>query len=283
LPVDVGGCTAGEAVPASGAWGEASLSAATKERSGVSDCVSAPSREIAFDAAEVVLVFEESLIAGENAETTETGADAGADADLVGVGSVGDVVGSVGGMPAPFPEDPLLVPPVPVPGELEALPPAGPPADEEDGGVEPAGAPADEEDGGVDGVGLVEGSSSPEDDPPVEEESSEEGDWAELSALSSLTPSSEVLAESRPSPSSKVPPDEGGTVAGVVVADFVSEASSSPDDHEEVEGEALLEVDEDDADVLSLPVELPLVFGLSPVEPSAPVSADEPDAAAAGE
>jgi hypothetical protein len=273
LPVGVDGCTVGTAVPTTDAWIGASLSAETKERSEVSGCVSALSREIAFDAAEDALIFEESFIAGANSETTETGADVGADADLVGVGSVGDGVGSVGGTPATFPEDPLLVPPVPVPGEPELLSPAGVPADDEDGGVEPPGVPVDDEGGGV---GLPEESSSPEDDPSVERESSEEesseeessvepdeeGWGAGLSAVS--PPSSVVLAELRPSPSSEATPNEGGTVAGVVVADFVSEASSSPDDPDGVEGEALIGADEDDTDVLTPAVELPLVFGLYP-------------------
>jgi hypothetical protein len=140
---------------------------------------------------------------------------------------------------------------------------------------------------GVAGVVLVEGSPSPEDDPSVEEESSEEelsvapdeeGTGAGLSAMSPLTPSSGELAELKPLPSSETPPDEAGIVAGVVVADFDSEASSSPDDHEEVEGEALIGADDDDVDDLSPSVELPLVFGLSPEESSDPASADEPSA-----
>src|SRR5262249_23015998 len=133
------------------------------------------------------------------------------------------VVGSVGGAAATFPEGALLVPTVTVPGEPEALPSAGAPADEEDGGIEPpvsvpdepeplppAGAPGDEEGGGVGlvvtGVGLSEESSSPEDEFPVEEEPSvspgEEGEGGGLSALSSLPPSSELLADLESSPSS---------------------------------------------------------------------------------
>jgi hypothetical protein len=166
--------------------------------------VSAPSREIGFDVVEVALVFEESFIAGASAETTETGADAGVYADAV--------VGSVGGAAATLPEDALLVPTVTVPGEPEALPSAGAPAEGEDGGIEPTvpvpgepevlppvGAPADEEGGGVGlvatGIGLSEESSSPEDEPPVEEEPpvapGEEGRGGGLSAPSSLPPSSD--------------------------------------------------------------------------------------------
>jgi hypothetical protein len=131
---------------------------------------------------------------------------------------------------------------------------------------------------------LLERSSSPEDDPSVEEELSEkessvapdeEGPGAGLPTVWPLSPSSVVLVELRPSPSSETPPDEGGTVAAVVVADFDSEASSSLDDPEGVEGEALTGADNDDADVLLLWVELPPVFGLSPEESSDFASADE--------
>ena len=263
MPVGVGGCTAGKAVPASGALVAASLLAATTDRGGVSACVSTPSREMGLDAAEVALVFEESFIAGASAETTETGADARAEADAVGAGSVG--------------------------GAAATLPSAGAPADEEDGGIEPAvtvpgepeplpsaGAPADEEGGGVGfvatGIGLSEESSCPEDEPPGEEEpwvSPEEGEGGGLFALSSLPPSSDLLAEPESSPSTEVPPDEGGTVAGRVVADVLSDASSSPDDRWGVEGEALVGAGDDTADVLSSSVELPLVFGLSSERASA--------------
>jgi hypothetical protein len=272
-------------MPAGGALVAASLLAATTERGGLAACVSAPSREIGLDAREVALVFEESFIAGASVETTETGADAGADSDAV-------AAGSVGGSAATSPEDALLVPTVTVSGESEALPSAGAPADEEDGGDEPtvtvpgdpepfpsAGAPADEEGGGVGfvatGIGLSEESSCPEDEPPGEEEpwvSPEEGEGGGLFAPPSLPPSSDLLAEPESSPSTEAPPDEGGTVAGGVVADVLSEASSSPDDRWGVEGEALVGAGDDTADVLSSSVELPLVFGLS----SERVSAVEP-------
>jgi hypothetical protein len=262
MPVGVGDCTAGKAVPASGALVGASLLAATTERGGASSCVSAPSREIGFDAGEVALVFEESFIAGASPETTETGADAGADADAV-------VVGSVGGAAATFPEDALLVPTVTVPGEPEPLPSAGAPADEEGGGV---GLVAT-------GIGLSEESSSPEDEPPGEEEPwvspGEEGEGGGLSALSSLPPSSDLLPELESSPSTEAPPDEGGMV---VVADVLSETSSSSDTRWGVEGEALVVAEDDAADVLSSSVELPLVFGPSPEESSDRASADEASA-----
>jgi hypothetical protein len=285
MPVGVAGCTAGKAVPAGGALVEVSLLAATTERGGVSGCVSAPSREIGFVAGEVALVFAESFIAGASAETTEIGADAGAYVDAV--------VGSVGGAEAILPEDALLVPTVTVPGEPEALPSAGEPAEGEDGGIEltvtvpgepeplpSAGEPADEDGGGVGlvatGIGLSEESPSPEDEPPVEGEPpgapGEEGEGGGLSALSSLPPSSDLLAELESSPPTEAAPDEGGMV---LVADVLSEASSSPDDDREVEGEALIGAGDEDADVLSPSVELPLVFGLSP-ESSDPASSDEP-------
>jgi hypothetical protein len=132
------------------------------------------------------------------------------------------------------------------------------------------------------GIGLSEESSSPEDEPPVEGEPpvspGEEGEGGGLSAPSSLPPSSDLLAELESSPSTEAPPDEGGTVAGGVVADVLSEASSSPDDHRGVEGEALIGAGDDDTDVLSSSVEVPLVFGRSPEESSDPASADEPRA-----
>jgi hypothetical protein len=226
---------------------------------------SAPSREIGFDAAAVALVFEEPFSAGTSVETTEIGPDAGGAANSV-------VVGSGGSVATTLPEDVLLLPTVTVPGEPEPLSPAGVPEDEDDGGGEGVDG------GGAGGIDLPEESSSPEDDPDVEEEPSvepgEEPEGAELSSPSSLPPSSVLLAELEPLSSPESLPVEGGTVAGGVVADLVSEASSSSDELGGVEEEALLEASDDAPDVLSPSVELPLVFALSPEEASDPVSDD---------
>jgi hypothetical protein len=62
----------------------------------------------------------------------------------------------------------------------------------------------------------------------------------------------------------------------VLVADVLSESSFSPDGDREVEGEVLIGAGDEDADVLSPSVELPLAFGLSPEESSDPASSDEP-------
>jgi hypothetical protein len=185
----------------------ASLSAATREKGEVSGCVSELSREFAFDAEGVALVFEESFSAGVSVEATETGADSGADTNSV-------LDGSVGGAATTFPEVGLLVPTVPVPGELEPLSPDEVPVEPD---VLPApGAPGDEEDegGGLVGGGVdaVEGSPSPEDDPPVEEEPpvepEEEPLETELSAPSSLPPSSNLLPEPEPSSPAEAPPED---------------------------------------------------------------------------
>jgi hypothetical protein len=175
--VGVGSCAASNAVPASDALIGASLFPAMTEKAEVSGCVSALSREMGFDAEELTLVFEESFIAGGSVETTETGADSGVD-------TVSVLVGSVGGAATTFPEDALLVPTVTVPGEPEALVPAGVPGEPEV--LPPAGAPGDEEDegGGLVGGGVVvvEGSVAP-------------GEELVKAGLSSVPPSSDVLAE----------------------------------------------------------------------------------------